>query len=96
MSMPQRPLLPPNSAMDDKPRLGVLPFPFCGAAATSSPSSVFPPMFPGFQQVYNNFMQAQLLHLAQQQQQQQMMRSEVSPSLSDRGSSRSESPSTKS
>lgn len=97
--MPHTPLMSTTPGMDDKtPRLAGFPFPFC---PSSSPSSVFPtlPMFPGFQQVYNNFVQAQLMHIAQQQQhhqqQQQQLRAETSPALSENTSSRSESPAKK-
>ncbi|ETN76366.1 hypothetical protein NECAME_11748 [Necator americanus] len=81
----------------EKTRLpGVFPFPFC--VPSSSPSSVFPslPMFPpGFQQLYANLVQQQFLQLAQQQQS-PGIRADQSPCLSDRASSREDSPSVKS
>ncbi|CAI2340985.1 unnamed protein product [Caenorhabditis sp. 36 PRJEB53466] len=96
MSLPQRPLLPPSSGMDEKtPRLGA-PFPFL--CPTSSPSSaVFPPLqiFPNnMQQQYQFFQLMQMVQQQHQQQQQQQQRlsAGASPVNSDQASSRSESP----
>ncbi|EYB95610.1 hypothetical protein Y032_0157g3164 [Ancylostoma ceylanicum] len=73
---------------------GLFPFPFC--VPSSSPSSVFPlPMFPpGLQQLYANLVQQQFLQMAQQQQS-PGIRADQSPCLSDRASSREDSPSVK-
>ncbi|PIC45685.1 hypothetical protein B9Z55_005627 [Caenorhabditis nigoni] len=100
MSLPQRPLLPANSGMDEKtPRIGA-PFPFM--CPTSSPSTaVFPPLqiFPNMQNMQQQFhfyqlMQQMVQH--QNQQQQQRLSAGASPVNSDQASSRSDTPQSKS